>query len=331
MLFAYNRNKELISAKYYSPNENYYCPDCGDQLIFKQGVIKTPHFAHRKKTDCEGLSEGETQEHLQLKQLFWLSGRSFGENWQLEKPLPELNQRPDLLFKGTAVEIQCSTLKISRLIQRFQGYQTGGYKDWWLLGPNLWPKKNWSTLHKHFCSYNVNNGVHIWLIDSKGIYLRSHIHRVNQQYCSVDRMIPFHSLPLLKVYESAGKNKPSLNANYQHIQSKKQFLAMRLVSLDATIKPLQQFLYMQRQHILQLPDWMYCPSQYSLIYNDACIIFRYLYSQNPDRPTSVFQYFDQFCLSNNIGWYFPRIKKEEILQGLLVETRRLFLQYSQNS
>lgn len=327
MLFAYNHNKQLVSVKHYSPEETYYCPDCGDKLIFKQGVIKIPHFAHRKKINCEGLSEGETQEHLQLKQLFWTSGHSSGESWQLEKPLSELKQRPDLLYKRTAAEIQCSTLKIPRLIQRFEGYRTGGYQDWWLLGPNLWPKKNWSVLQKHFCAYNEKNGIHLWLIDINGIRLLSHIHRINQHYFYAERRIPFQSMPLLEVYQMDSQRKLVFHPTYQEVQMRKQYLAAKLIAFDDTVKPLQQFLYLERQHLLHLPDWMYWPSQYSFIYNDACIIFRYLYSQSPEKPASVIHRFEQFCLSNKIDWYFPRIEKEEIWNGLLAETRRFILQH----
>lgn len=325
MLFAYNKENQLVSVKHYSPKENYYCPDCGDQLICKQGTIKIPHFAHRKKTNCEGLSEGETQEHLKLKQLFLHSGYSCGENWELEKPLPELKQRPDLLQNRTAVEIQCSSLKISRLIQRFAGYQSGNYRDWWLLGPNLWPKKSWSTLQKHFCSYDQQNGFHLWLIDFKGIYLLSHIKKIDQHYYYTKNTFPFYSKPLLEVKQIVTKDKLAIKYGDQQIQNKKRFLANKLVSFDQGIKPLQQFLYRQNQHLLHLPDWMYLPSQYSFLYNETYIIFRYLYSLSPDKPVSVIQRFEKFYAENKFTWHFPRINEEKMIAALMSETRRLVL------
>lgn len=325
LLFAYNKEKQLVSVKHYSPKESYYCPDCGDKLICKQGTIKIPHFAHRKKTNCEGLSEGETQEHLKLKQLFWASGYSCGERWELERPLPNLKQRPDLLQNRTAVEIQCSSLKISRLIQRFTGYQSGDYLDWWLLGPKLWPKRTWSVLQKHFCSYDRRNGFHLWLIDFKGIYLLSHIKKFNHRYYYTKSVFPFHSIPLLEIKQVATKDKRAIHFDYQHIQTKKQFLAAKLASFDEGIKPLQQFLYQQNQHLLRLPDWMYLPSQYDFLYNEAYIIFRYLYSLNPDKPATVIQHFEKFCKESKIAWHFPRINEEKMMEGFMAETRRFIL------
>ncbi|WP_429964064.1 competence protein CoiA [Enterococcus sp. AZ072] len=325
MLFAYNEKKQLISVKHYSSEENYYCPDCGDKLIFKQGTIKIPHFAHRKRTNCEGLSEGETQEHLRLKQLFWISGRSQGEEWVLEKPIPELQQRPDLLQNRTAVEIQCSPLKISRLIQRFKGYSDGGYQDWWLLGPPLWPKRKWSILQKHFCSYSQENGFHLWLIDFKGIYLLSHIKKFNQHCYYTKRTFPFQSMPLLEINQIVSEDKTASWFNYQQIQVTKQFLAVKLASFDEGIKPLQKFLYQQSGHVLHLPEWMYQPSQFAFIYNEAYIIFRYLYSLNPEKPAAVINDFERFCIESKLSWHFPRIEKERILNGLLTETRQLIL------
>lgn len=71
MLFAYTKEKEMIPASESHEGTSFYCPDCGERLIRKAGKVKIPHFAHRCSGECHGLSEGETPEHLELKQLFF--------------------------------------------------------------------------------------------------------------------------------------------------------------------------------------------------------------------------------------------------------------------
>lgn len=70
MLFAYTDEKKMIEATRVKENQTYFCPDCGERLIRKVGKVKIPHFAHFSHSNCVGLSEGETPEHLELKALF---------------------------------------------------------------------------------------------------------------------------------------------------------------------------------------------------------------------------------------------------------------------
>ncbi len=59
MLFAYTKEKEMISAVESDNQQQFFCPDCGEELIRKAGKIKIPHFAHSQNTECYGLIEGE--------------------------------------------------------------------------------------------------------------------------------------------------------------------------------------------------------------------------------------------------------------------------------
>lgn len=88
MLFAYTKEKEMIPASESHEDTSFYCPDCGERLIRKVGKVKIPHFAHRCSGDCHGLSEGETPEHLELKQLFFSWGNQFEDDWKLESHCP---------------------------------------------------------------------------------------------------------------------------------------------------------------------------------------------------------------------------------------------------
>lgn len=46
------------------------CPVCGAEVVAKVGAIKQPHFAHISLLDCDTWSEGETQWHLTMKNMF---------------------------------------------------------------------------------------------------------------------------------------------------------------------------------------------------------------------------------------------------------------------
>lgn len=155
----------MIPASESHEGTSFYCPDCGERLIRKAGKVKIPHFAHRCSGECHGLSEGETPEHLELKQLFFSWGNQFEHDWKLEAPLSDLPQRPDLLQNKLAVEIQCSSIKGARLAERMAGYRQQGYQDWWLLGKKLWPTDKFSALQKQFCSFDKERGLHLWLVE----------------------------------------------------------------------------------------------------------------------------------------------------------------------
>lgn len=90
MLLAMNEYHECCSAKYAEKEKMYYCRSCRKRVVLKKGKKKCAHFAHRKTENCSVFSEGESEEHLQLKECFmdWL-GQS-AEPVFLEAYLPRL-------------------------------------------------------------------------------------------------------------------------------------------------------------------------------------------------------------------------------------------------
>ena len=50
MLVALKSNGERIYAnKVFERDTEYYCPECGERLIFRNGLKNIPHFAHKNK------------------------------------------------------------------------------------------------------------------------------------------------------------------------------------------------------------------------------------------------------------------------------------------
>lgn len=136
MLVA-NENGQLVLANKAQAGSKYTCPTCQQPVRLRRGKKMVAHFAHLPGANCV-MNEGETAEHLLGKQqLFnWLAFRGLAP--RLEVYLPEINQRPDILFNDggtqTAVEFQCSPLSVQRLRERNDGYRQLGITPVWLLG-----------------------------------------------------------------------------------------------------------------------------------------------------------------------------------------------------
>ncbi|MDU5334394.1 competence protein CoiA [Enterococcus sp.] len=319
MLFAYTEKKEMISASEIDENKNCFCPDCGGRLVRKAGKIKIPHFAHVQNIECHGLSEGETPEHLALKQLFYQWGSRFERDWRIEKPLSDLPQRPDLLLDRLAVEIQCSPLKSSRLEERIVGYSQKNYQDWWLLGKKLWPKEKFSHLQKQFCSFDKDRGLHLWLLEEKQLRLLYHIHEIDGLvYC--EERWPSFSQPLKEILHfSVSKRPPHLFPTIKSVTERKQTLSLKLVQSNAGIRELQHYFYQERRHLLYLPDWMYFPSRYFFFYQEDLLVFRYLFEKERKNASLIFQKFLDYRQANQREWLFYRIDQREILERLYLE------------
>lgn len=319
MLFAYTKEKEMISAVESDNQQQFFCPDCGEELIRKAGKIKIPHFAHSQNTECYGLSEGETPEHLRLKQLFYTWGNRFEEAWQMEQPLPDLPQRPDLLHEHLAVEIQCSSLKSVRLQERIDGYAQKSYRDWWLLGKPLWPKEKFTHLQKQFCSFDKDKGLHLWLIEEQGIRLLYHIHEIDGfVYC--EEHWPANSKPLKEIFHSSvNKRPPQLVPTIESVNEQKKILSLKLVQSNPRIRGLQHYFYQERRHLLYLPEWLYFPSRYFFFYQEDLLVFRYLFQKEAKNASLIFEKFLEYRQENHREWEFYRIDQREILERLYLE------------
>ncbi len=100
-----------------------------------------PHFAHYNKGDCSAFTEGETEEHLDGKLALARYFEKKGYLVKIEAYLRELKQRPDLLVEKSkqkiAIEFQCSSITIQKMIERTIGYSEAGYKVLWILGSHF--------------------------------------------------------------------------------------------------------------------------------------------------------------------------------------------------
>ncbi|NQJ71555.1 competence protein CoiA [Streptococcus suis] len=183
--------------------EDFYCPQCSSPVRYRSGKIMRPHFAHLSRKECPFFTENESTQHLSLKsELYsWLVGV---EQVELEKYLPELNQLADLLVnKRLALEVQCSSLSISRLQERTRAYHEAGFQVLWLLGKELWLKERLTKLHKQFLSFSMNMGFHLWELDDerKELRLRYLIHEdLRGKVHCLTKSFPFGQGDLLDIF-----------------------------------------------------------------------------------------------------------------------------------
>lgn len=47
-----NKGKRIYANPHLKRSEEYYCPECGEKLIFRNGTINIPHFAHTGDSIC---------------------------------------------------------------------------------------------------------------------------------------------------------------------------------------------------------------------------------------------------------------------------------------
>lgn len=103
--------------------------------MLKIGDIKIPHFAHKSLSDCDSLSEPESPLHLQGKLLLHQFFLDKHLTVELEKYLPEIRRRADLLVNHhTAIEFQCSAIPGEEVLKRTSSYIEIGIAPIWIGG-----------------------------------------------------------------------------------------------------------------------------------------------------------------------------------------------------
>ncbi|HEL1837847.1 TPA: competence protein CoiA [Streptococcus suis] len=222
-----------------APQGRYSCPGCGGPVRYKSGKVLRPHFAHVTLRDCTYFSENESAQHLSLKSCLY-SWLIKAEQVELEKCLPSIGQVADLFVNDRlALEVQCSSLPISRLQLRTQAYHEAGLQVLWLLGKGLWIKERLSKLHKQFLSFSMNMGFHLWELDDekKELRLRYLIHEdLRGKVHCLTKAFPFGQGNLLDILR---------------LPFAKQALSYFTCSVDQDLLD-----YVAKQLYYRVPKWM---------------------------------------------------------------------------
>ena len=265
MLMAQDQQQQLIMAADAKRKQVYVCPGCQQPVRLKRGTVMAAHFAHQVAA-CQTFSEGETAEHLLGKQQLAAWFQASGYTVQLEAPLTELHQRPDVLVqRGSqaplALEFQCSPLSVTRLAERTQGYRQHGYRVLWLLGS---PYQVTGRLKGHakalkFLQYNVQWGCYLlfWDVDRRQLQLNFNLLTCDgdplhvQRQWFATRWTPVTTLlkyrPVLTV--------PTVVAD--HYQAYQRRLTLGRLGQQPQVVALQTFCYRHGVTLATTPNWVY--------------------------------------------------------------------------
>lgn len=127
--------------------KRFFCPGCGGPMILKAGDVKIPHFAHHSLAECDSFSEPETPLHLAGKTLLHQFFSEKNRLSELEKFLPSIKQRADVLVENQyAVEYQCSAIPAALIQNRTEGYSSIGIKTLWIRGIGKVPEEGIGVL-----------------------------------------------------------------------------------------------------------------------------------------------------------------------------------------
>lgn len=323
MIYAYDQDQQLRHAdSVLVKKDRFYCPGCQEQVIWKGGRSRRPHFAHRNNASCRTFSEGETQEHLAAKACLydWFQPMPV----QIECFLPELNQRPDLRCCRQVIEIQCSPITMKAFLSRTTGYLSAGYQPWWILGSRLQPKKRWHEIAKASCTYD-ENGFSLWGIDTERQclikYTDIHWHYqygVGSHCIWFSEGSPFDKTtlrPITKQQPIHQNRKPLWQANgYQC------WLLQQLIKKTPCIMKIQALLYSLHGHVARLPFWCYQDSRFAFLFEHRLLVMRFCFHMDPKQ--SFTRWLDKLRLID-WSWAYPLLDQTRILFALFHECQQL--------
>nr|WP_154959257.1 competence protein CoiA family protein [Paenibacillus xylanexedens] len=140
-LISTNCNAEAV-AKLVKDHQ-IFCPNCGGDVIFKNGTVNISHFAHRV-AECKYVGhEPETKSHIKGKTILyeWLRGMFPTAFVQYEMHIPTTGQIADVyvehidgVYAGVkwAFEFQHSQMTIAQWEERHNLYESVDIQDFWI-------------------------------------------------------------------------------------------------------------------------------------------------------------------------------------------------------
>lgn len=137
MLVALHENQR-VDAFSANKGPTYFCPNCGDEVILKQGRIVIHHFAHKPPTDCSW-AKGETREHLLAKTVIRDAFRntSYQAEFEAEVLSGAGDRRADVLLtnrsgRRVAIEVQHTPILYDAIERRTGAYAIAGVPVIWV-------------------------------------------------------------------------------------------------------------------------------------------------------------------------------------------------------
>lgn len=266
--------------------EKFYCPQCENIVHLKVGDVVIPHFAHQKRSTCTStFAEGESPQHLSGKRLLYQLLSARADHVILEPVIREIAQRPDLLVTAQNVQIpiefQCSTIPLSLLQLRTEGFRRIGMDPVWILHT---PVKlinqplgigivQLSKFQEWFIQKNPPEGNCLLTFNpqTKSFHYFSHLmHVTGQRYIGIHQTLPirFQQFPFAqpKILEMA-----QLHAYVVHYNSlrEKGLQQSILLNRKGVQNPFLKSCYELRVVPVELPKWIGIPTHKSDAFREA--------------------------------------------------------------
>lgn len=126
MLISRDTRGAAVLALDAEREDDYFCPECSEEVILKRGAIVVPHFAHRVDSGCV-MSQGESMRHLEMKLQI---GKLFGEaSYEVRFGAA---RRADVVIGGVVVECQASPIGVDEVKERTRFYNSEGKPVLWV-------------------------------------------------------------------------------------------------------------------------------------------------------------------------------------------------------
>lgn len=320
-------NGQLITLANQYPRENllkmrrkneFLCPQCHESLVLKVGRIKIPHFSHKADSRCASLfAEGESQTHLLGKLQLFEHLSKIGGKTTLEAYIPELMQRPDVLFEDNelkyAIEFQCSTIDAELFTARTNGYNRAGIMPVWILNTpykqpflkNSIVKITINAFQKLFITQHRDNRYLVTYhpSDKNFLYFSNLQFIQNNTYLAYVQVLPLHQqkIPLYTPTNlSFAKFRQQMLGYFSH---RENYLLRKLQHSKLGVRdPLLRSIYELRLNRLQLPIFLgvptknvYCIPASAVIWQTALFYFAKL-------NTTLITQFTTEQLANFLRW-----------------------------
>ncbi|MFD3447346.1 competence protein CoiA [Microbacteriaceae bacterium 4G12] len=234
--------------------EKFFCPICHHEVKLKLGESKKYHFAHKKTANCTIELENESYYHLQGKELLYHWLRRQGMSVELERYIPSIQQRPDLLISyngmDLALEYQCSSIPASQFIKRTQAYWKERIRVLWVLGGNHFKRHSahWlkiSSFQALFTQYDAFPYL-LYFCPNTAFFLKC-APLIPFSSSTVFSHVTVHSLPsttIHSVFETSSLSLEWLQKEWN--QKKKQWRMQGLYALGQQNRNFYQLLYEHR-------------------------------------------------------------------------------------
>lgn len=131
MLVAKEENRNYIIARSANKDVCYYCPECNQKLMLKQGSKNIHHFSHYNVSNCS--RGGESIEHSEGKYKIYDELKSKGYEVYLEKKIG--NRIADVYCTdlNCIYEIQHSKISVEDYKSRTDDYYKNGKNVVWVV------------------------------------------------------------------------------------------------------------------------------------------------------------------------------------------------------